>query len=285
VIRRSFRIGLWLGLLAGVGAAVMKLLRSREAPSPAIFDLGATPSRSAPAPAVHHPPTAATDLRGIEDYVRSGFDRSPADAPAAAPAPAWTPLEAPISTPDPVEVPEPAREALAPAPEAPPPDEEPGLVVVGDAPLQPAEDVVASNEPLDGEPTTAEDGPEAPAPPPAAKAPAARRTPARTAPPPKKAAAKAPVAKKAALPRKFAAPPKAAAPKKAAPKKAAPKKLLAPWVNPDGLICPPTHPIKAKLSSQLFHLPGMFAYARTTPDRCYKSAEEALADGLRSAKR
>jgi hypothetical protein len=210
----------------------MKLLRSREAPSPAIFDLGATPSRSAPPSASSRPSTNA-----------------------------WTPLEASISTPDPVEVPEPVIEPVVPA------GEEPGMVVVGDAPLQPAEAVVESDEPLDGEPTTAEAAPA-----PAAKQTTPRRTPARTAPPAKKAAVKAPAKK-------------AAAPRKAAPKKAAPKKVLAPWVNPDGLICPPTHPIKAKLSSQLFHLPGMFAYARTTPDRCYKSAEEALADGLRSAKR
>jgi hypothetical protein len=214
VIRRSFRIGLWLGLLAGIGAALMKLLRSREAPSPALLDLGHTPNRPA----------------------------------------AWPPLEAPVSTPDPVEVAAPTIEAVVPA-------DEPGLVVVGDAPLQPAEEVVASDEPLDGEPTTSEEPPA-----PAAKKSAPRRTPARTAPPAKKAAAK-----------------------KAAPKKAAPapeeKVVLAPWVAPDGQICPETHPIKAKLSSQLFHLPGMFAYARTTPDRCYSSAEEAEADGLRSAKR
>jgi hypothetical protein len=29
----------------------------------------------------------------------------------------------------------------------------------------------------------------------------------------------------------------------------------------------------------------MVNYARTTPDRCYASADAALADGLRSAKR
>jgi hypothetical protein len=224
VIRRSFRIGLWLGLLAGVGVALMKLLRGREATSPAVLDLGNAPS-------------AATTR----------------------PAAAWPPLEAPVTTPDPVEVPDPV------AAEAVEPSDEPGLVVVGEAPLQPAEEVVASDEPLDGEPTTAEEPPSTPASPAAKKA-APRRTPARTAPPAKKA----PAARKAAA-------------KKAAPKQE--KVVLPPWVAPDGLICPPSHPIKAKLSSQLFHLPGMFAYARTTPDRCYASAEEAEADGLRSAKR
>lgn len=57
------------------------------------------------------------------------------------------------------------------------------------------------------------------------------------------------------------------------------------WVQPTGAVCPPSHPIKAKLSSKLYHLPGMFAYARTTPDRCYRNEDDAVADGLRRAKR
>ena len=40
-----------------------------------------------------------------------------------------------------------------------------------------------------------------------------------------------------------------------------------------------------KLSSKLFHLPGMFAYDRTKADRCYASAEDAESDGLHRAKR
>ena len=58
-----------------------------------------------------------------------------------------------------------------------------------------------------------------------------------------------------------------------------------PWVDPDGAICPSSHPVKAKLASGIFHLPGMTAYERTTPDRCYPSEEAAEADGLRKAKR
>ena len=78
--------------------------------------------------------------------------------------------------------------------------------------------------------------------------------------------------------------------KKVAKKKAAAKKLapvaLEPWVAPEpGGICPTSHPVKAKLSSKLFHLPGMFAYARTHPDRCYLDEASAEADGLRKAKR
>ena len=89
-------------------------------------------------------------------------------------------------------------------------------------------------------------------------------------------------------------PPRKAAPRKAAAKKAAPAPgpdpgpaaAPEPWVAPDpGGICPTTHPVKAKLSSKLFHLPGMFAYARTNPDRCYRDEATAEADGLRKAKR
>ena len=74
---------------------------------------------------------------------------------------------------------------------------------------------------------------------------------------------------------------------KAAPaKKATGPVAVEPWVAPDpGGICPTTHPVKAKLSSKLFHLPGMFAYARTNPDRCYRDEGTAEADGLRKAKR
>ena len=49
--------------------------------------------------------------------------------------------------------------------------------------------------------------------------------------------------------------------------------------------CPPTHPVKAKMSSGIYHLPGMVAYGRTHPDRCYLDPAAAEADGLRPAKR
>ena len=73
--------------------------------------------------------------------------------------------------------------------------------------------------------------------------------------------------------------------KKPAEKKAAPKKKLDSWVDPDGNICPDTHPVKGKLSSMIFQVPGNFAYDRTKPDRCYESATAAETDGLRAAKR
>jgi hypothetical protein len=57
------------------------------------------------------------------------------------------------------------------------------------------------------------------------------------------------------------------------------------WVEPLDASCPVTHPVKAKLGSKIFHLPGMANYERTRPDRCYASAADAEADGLRPAKR
>lgn len=57
------------------------------------------------------------------------------------------------------------------------------------------------------------------------------------------------------------------------------------WVEPNGTgACPPTHPVKAKLDSGIFHVPGGRYYDRVTPDRCYRDAEAAGADGLRPSK-
>ncbi|MEO6987244.1 MAG: hypothetical protein ABI239_01195 [Aquihabitans sp.] len=58
-----------------------------------------------------------------------------------------------------------------------------------------------------------------------------------------------------------------------------------PWSAPVAGACPDGYPIKANLRSGIFHLPGMSAYERTSPDRCYANAEGAEADGLRIAKR
>ena len=59
----------------------------------------------------------------------------------------------------------------------------------------------------------------------------------------------------------------------------------ARWSDPVERACPPGFDVKVKLSSGIYHLPGMFAYDRTIPDRCYASAEAAEADGFRAAKR
>jgi hypothetical protein len=133
----------------------------------------------------------------------------------------WPPLQAAVPTPEPIQVPQPE---VAPVVQT----EEPGLVTIGDEPLQ---------EPV-------------------------AETPPAAAP-----------AKKAA---------KARATKKAAP---ATGRVAVTWVDPVDNICPKSHPVKGKMSSMIFQIPGNFAYDRTNPDRCYESAAAASADGLRPAKR
>jgi micrococcal nuclease len=64
-----------------------------------------------------------------------------------------------------------------------------------------------------------------------------------------------------------------------------PPEVPASWVEPSGDVCPASHPVKAKLSSKIFHVPGSASYDRTNPDRCYVDAAAAEADGLRPAKR
>jgi hypothetical protein len=53
------------------------------------------------------------------------------------------------------------------------------------------------------------------------------------------------------------------------------------WVAANDGVCPQSHPVKAKLSSRIFHLPGDRNYSRTHADRCYPDEQSAVADGLR----
>jgi hypothetical protein len=57
------------------------------------------------------------------------------------------------------------------------------------------------------------------------------------------------------------------------------------WVEAAEGTCPATHPVKAKLSSKIFHVPGGANYDRTNADRCYRDPAAAEADGLRKAAR
>jgi hypothetical protein len=59
----------------------------------------------------------------------------------------------------------------------------------------------------------------------------------------------------------------------------------AAWLEAVNGECPSTHPVKAKMTSGIYHLPGGLSYDRTNPDRCYRDAASAEADGLRPAKR
>jgi hypothetical protein len=67
--------------------------------------------------------------------------------------------------------------------------------------------------------------------------------------------------------------------------RAAPSEAGAAWVEPVDGACPASHPVKAKMSSGIFHVAGGLNYARTRPDRCYRDPAAAEADGLRKAAR
>ncbi len=55
-------------------------------------------------------------------------------------------------------------------------------------------------------------------------------------------------------------------------------------VDPVDGVCPSTHPIKAKSSSKIFHVPGGANYDRTKPDICFRDPAAAEADGFRKSK-
>jgi hypothetical protein len=59
----------------------------------------------------------------------------------------------------------------------------------------------------------------------------------------------------------------------------------SPWIEPaDSGACPAHHPVKAKSTSGIFHVPGGANYTRTVADRCYLSPEAAESDGFRQSK-
>ncbi|MGH9093583.1 MAG: hypothetical protein ACRDXE_00300, partial [Acidimicrobiales bacterium] len=73
-------------------------------------------------------------------------------------------------------------------------------------------------------------------------------------------------------------------PAAASPPTAVPNAAGRTWLEgTDDGTCPETHPVKVKLRSKLYHLPGRGAYERTHPDRCYSTAEDAEADGFARA--
>jgi hypothetical protein len=97
------------------------------------------------------------------------------------------------------------------------------------------------------------------------------------APPPAAPAPAPPPATAPAPATSLAQPPKPKSPPK-------PKKP-APAIDPVDGTCPDSHPVKGKLTSGIFHVPGGFNYPRTKADRCYVDAAAAEAEGLRPSKR
>src|SRR3954453_13766152 len=56
------------------------------------------------------------------------------------------------------------------------------------------------------------------------------------------------------------------------------------WVAPAEGQCPPGFPVKTTVDSGIYHVPGGRSYARTKPERCYATPEDAEADVFRRAK-
>ena len=57
------------------------------------------------------------------------------------------------------------------------------------------------------------------------------------------------------------------------------------WVEPDAEGgCPLSHPVKVKLRSGIYHVPGGLVYDRTNADRCYVDPDAAEGDGYRASK-
>jgi len=226
MVRRSFRVGLWIGLVLGVMLALrrtVQLRRAAERPLPSPEPWPPVPvddrpparfegmARPEPEPVVPAPEQVAAEEVGV-DEAAPGVDGE------------WDVPE--------IEEPAPERD-LRPAPAPAPP-------LLSTAPAQAAVPTAPAE--------AAQTGAAPPAPASAAK--------------------------------------KAGGPSRATAKKTArAKKPATAWVEPNEGVCPNTHPIKAKLTSGIFHLPGMFAYDRTKPDRCYAGADDAEADGLHRAKR
>ena len=84
---------------------------------------------------------------------------------------------------------------------------------------------------------------------------------------------------------RFPFPPQPSAPTGPAPPGPADGDGPAPWVAPAGPACPASHPIKAKLTSGIYHPPAGASYDRTVPDRCYRDPRQPPPTACRAAKR
>ncbi len=145
-----------------------------------------------------------------------------------------------------------------------------------------AESWVSTGPPGGTRPSAAPVAAAAPKPP--APAATSAAVPAASPPPPAPAEAEKPDAGKPTMSR--AAKPTRTGPARKSPTGRAeepPGERL--WVPANDGVCPPTHPVKAKLSSKIFHTPGGRNYKSTKADRCYPDEASAQADGLRPALR
>jgi hypothetical protein len=281
LIRRSLRIGIRLGLLTGIAFVLFRIFQSRRT-SPALPDVDgwapAAERASSPGPVLVQPTMPQRSVGRTDAAPGAGADEPSASVvpgpsepfamvePDAAATDASAPEDVPLDAAagPTVEVGDPA--AVAPQPEpAPPPT---ATTAPRKAPAAKAARK-AVQAPLAATPTSGSSAPGGAGATAAVKKSAAKKATA------KKAGGKKAAAKKAGG--------KRAAAKRAAAKKAAGQ--IGGWVEPIGGTCPPTHPVKAKMATRIFHLPGMAAYHRLSADRCYADAEAAESDGLRAARR
>jgi hypothetical protein len=237
MVRRSFRIGLWIGLLLGVALALrrtMQLRQDREA-VPTGEAWPPVPAEQSWPPIPADEPTAPPGLTVVDTFDERVDEIEPEE---------WQSPE--------IEEPYPSVEAKAQR-EAERIDTRPRSTPSPAPPLQSVPDA----PPEEGAAAPV-DGAAPPAPTPAPAPPTA---------PPATAAAEPAATRAASI------------------KRTRIKKPAQAWVEAQEGACPTSHPVKAKLSSGIFHLPGMFAYDRTKADRCYATPDAAEADGLTRAKR
>jgi hypothetical protein len=61
-------------------------------------------------------------------------------------------------------------------------------------------------------------------------------------------------------------------------------KSAAGWIEASDRDPPESHPVKVKMSSGIYHVPGGSSYDRTRADRWYRDTATAESDGYRAAK-
>lgn len=273
MIKRSFRFGLVVGVLTGLVVALAKTLGGRAHPAPA----APAASSSGPWPRLDHDPAVpaapARHLVPDPDAPTPGREAAVAEPPAAK-AEATTTIEVAAATED-----GPTTATAGPKAAAA------KRTAVPETPSAANKPAAGNNTPAAGEagaPKKASAPEKARA---AKKRGAAKKTSAANK---DKTAKKVAATKKGATAKKTGASQKPATAKKTGVAKGSARSAKAApraWVEPEGEVCPTSHPVKAKLASKIFHQPGGLSYARTRPDRCYRDAESAEADGLRAAKR
>ncbi len=265
MIRRTLRLGVTAGLLAGAAYAAVRALRGGPVPA---FDADE---------GFRHPPPVG---RASEPAPLP--TPQPVPVPDPSPDPGTEPVPPPVPSPEPLPSPEPAPSPVPEPSPVPSPDPSPlpgpdPSPLPGPAPAAPGEPMpTPPDEPRpapQGEPMPAPQGEPMPAPQeepmPAPQGDGARPVRRRARP---------------IVVRRMAQPADASAEDTvgAAPEATASDR---PWVDPVEGACPASHVVKAKLRSGIYHVPGMLNYARTVPDRCYVDVPAAEADGLRPAKR